>query len=140
MQPNSPTAEILSQALALNLAISNRRREVQLIPPISSLFQLHSQLLAVGIEKVTVIMLSKEGQLEDQGQSAQEPKPQNFSKVKSDIPIEHWEKELIGKKMVRHDAPEDQICKDPPTPRYPDLQALRTPQPISAPPWRHNWR
>jgi len=57
MQPNSPTAEILSQALALNLAISNRRREVQLIPPISSLFQLHSQLLAVGIEKVTVIML-----------------------------------------------------------------------------------
>ncbi len=40
-------------------------------------------------------------------ENSQEPKLHNASKVTSDIPIEHWEKLLIGKKMVDIDAPED---------------------------------
>jgi hypothetical protein len=46
--------------------------------------------------------------LDQQEQSAQEPEVVNVSKIKSDIPIEYWEKAFIGKKMVKDlDAPED---------------------------------
>ena len=34
-------------------------------------------------------------------------KPISASKIKSDIRIEHWEKTLLGKRMVKQDAPDD---------------------------------
>lgn len=46
-------------------------------------------------------------------QNGQQPKPHNASKVKSDIPIEHWERLLLGKKMVGPDAPEDPAVRSP---------------------------
>ncbi|KAG8529633.1 uncharacterized protein KY384_005113 [Bacidia gigantensis] len=47
-------------------------------------------------------------------QTDQEIKPFNASKVQSDIPIEHWERLLLGKKMVGPDAPEDPAVRSPP--------------------------
>ena len=34
-----------------------------------------------------------------------------YYKVKGNIPIEHWEKALLGKKFVRYDAPDDPMVR-----------------------------
>lgn len=41
-------------------------------------------------------------------QTTEEAKALNPSKRKPAVPIEHWEKTLVGKKLVRKDAPDDE--------------------------------